>query len=67
LSSEIRATVEARSDRSAAITSLACGPAQELFDVYDSLPQPGVLKSTLIDIDFQALAHVAERRDARKG
>jgi extracellular factor (EF) 3-hydroxypalmitic acid methyl ester biosynthesis protein len=66
LSAEIRATIEARGERGAAVTSLACGPAQELFDVYDSLPQPRVLQSTLLDIDLQALAHVADRRDGRR-
>jgi extracellular factor (EF) 3-hydroxypalmitic acid methyl ester biosynthesis protein len=47
----------------ARVSSLACGPAAELFDVFKE--NPGVkLQATLIDIDFQALAFVADRRDA---
>jgi len=51
----------ARNDGSARVTSLACGPAAEVFDAFrGGLPK---LKVTLIDIDFQALAFVAERRE----
>jgi extracellular factor (EF) 3-hydroxypalmitic acid methyl ester biosynthesis protein len=50
----------------ARVTSLAFGPAQELFDVYETLPDPVVLRSTLVDIDLQALAHVADRRDRKR-
>jgi hypothetical protein len=53
----------ARGNGSARVTSLACGPAAELFDVFSE--NPGMkLQATLIDIDFQALAFVADRRDA---
>ena len=47
----------------ARIMSLACGPAREVFDVFETLPDASRLKATLIDFDLQALAHVAERRD----
>ncbi len=43
--------------------SLACGPARELFDVFETLGDPARIKATCIDFDLQALAHVAERRD----
>ncbi|MEM9802722.1 MAG: cyclic nucleotide-binding domain-containing protein [Planctomycetota bacterium] len=46
------------------VTSLACGPARELFDVFESLEDPGRLKATCLDIDLQALALVSDRRDA---
>ena len=43
------------------VTSLACGPAQELFDVYEQLQQPARLRASLIDIDLQALAFVMDK------
>ena len=45
------------------ITSLAAGPAAELFDVFETLSDPGTLKATCIDIDSQALAFVGDKRD----
>jgi len=48
------------------ITSMACGPAAEIFDVYDCLKDKTELQCHLIDIDYQALAYVADRRDSRK-
>ena len=52
-----------RGGGSASVASLASGPATEVFDVY-SEDSGAKLKATLIDIDFQALAFVADRRDA---
>jgi hypothetical protein len=43
------------------ITSLACGPAVEMFDVFQQLPEVTRLHATLIDIDYQALAYVDEQ------
>ena len=40
------------------ITSLACGPAAEIFDVFQQLSDPTRLHVSLIDIDYQALAYV---------
>jgi SAM-dependent methyltransferase len=65
LATEIRATLAARVEGPTRVTSLACGPAQELFDVYASLPDPSVLKATLVDIDLLALAYVSDRRDRK--
>lgn len=48
------------------VTSLACGPAQELFDVYENLDDGTRLKANCVDIDMQALAFVADRRDRMK-
>lgn len=48
------------------ITSMACGPAAEIFDVYDCLEDKAKLQCHLIDIDFQALAYVADQRNSRK-
>ena len=63
LAQEINAVIAAKGDAGARVTSLACGPAAELFDVYEELEDRGKLTTTLIDIDLQALAFVAERRD----
>lgn len=47
------------------IASLACGPARELFDYYEKSEEPKTLQTTLIDMDLQALAFVADKRDRR--
>jgi extracellular factor (EF) 3-hydroxypalmitic acid methyl ester biosynthesis protein len=52
--------------RTAQITSLACGPAAEIFDVFGTLEEPTQLRATLIDIDLQALAFVSDRADRLK-
>lgn len=48
------------------VTSMASGPAAELFDVYSEIEDITRLKSTLIDIDLQALAFVGDKRDKKK-
>jgi len=63
LAEEINEVVAAKGATGAKVTSLACGPAAELFDVYEALPDRSKLTTTLIDIDLQALAFVAEQRD----
>ncbi|MBT8135670.1 MAG: cyclic nucleotide-binding domain-containing protein [Gammaproteobacteria bacterium] len=55
-----------RSDGPTRVTSMASGPAAELFDVYKTLESPENLKASCIDIDLQALAFVSDRRDQRK-
>jgi hypothetical protein len=62
LTEEIAVALRA-GDGSARVTSLACGPGAELFDHF-SENSASKLEATLIDIDFQALAFVADRRDA---
>lgn len=58
--------VMAASQETVRVTSLASGPAAELFDVYKTLDNPTRLKSTLVDIDLQALAFVGDKRDRLK-
>lgn len=58
LAREIARHTSLHPDRPVRITSMACGPARELFDVIDSLDDPRRLEVTLIDIDQEALAHV---------
>ena len=62
LGEEIKGIVQAK-DGAAHVTSLACGPAEEIFDVFQELDDRRRLYASLVDIDLQALAHVADRRD----
>jgi SAM-dependent methyltransferase len=62
LAKRIMSTVQAK-DGAAHVTSLACGPAQEVFDVFEQLGDRRRLQAFVVDIDLQALAHVADRRD----
>lgn len=48
------------------VTSLGCGPAREIFDVFDKLDNPSRLRVNMIDIDLQALAYVSDRIEKRK-
>ena len=62
LAEEIMKTVQ-RKNGAAHVACLACGPAQEIFDVFQQLDDRQRLHASLIDIDLQALAYVGERRD----
>lgn len=64
LTEEIFRTIEEAKGQPVHVTVFACGPARELFDVYAQLPDPSILKTTLIDIDLQALSYVSDRKDA---
>lgn len=48
------------------VTSFACGPAQEIFDTYEQLECKASLQVNLVDLDLQALAFVADKRDCLK-
>lgn len=61
MAGQIQDTLQEVAPRPAKVTSLACGPAQELLDVLADLPDPDQLQGTLIDFDPDALAHVDER------
>jgi SAM-dependent methyltransferase len=60
LAEEIGKSLESGDDVTR-VTSLACGPAAEIFDVLADLESPERFKATLIDIDLQALAFVTDR------
>lgn len=62
LAAEIHRAVHERLGEVANVTSLACGPAREVFDVYTSLRDPSALAVTLVDTDADALAYVAGRK-----
>jgi extracellular factor (EF) 3-hydroxypalmitic acid methyl ester biosynthesis protein len=59
---EIMRAVQAN-DGATHVTSLGCGPAEEVFDVFAELDDSRRLQAFLLDIDLQALAYVADRRD----
>lgn len=62
LTAEILKVVADRApDSGARITSVACGPATEVFDTFEKLDDPSALFATLVDIDLQALAFVDDR------
>lgn len=61
LQSLILDTLQQRAPGPVQVMSLACGPAAELFDTYASTPEPGRLRSTLLDIDPQALQFVRDK------
>jgi CRP-like cAMP-binding protein/SAM-dependent methyltransferase len=65
LAKEIMKTVREKNG-AAHVTSLACGPAGEVFDVFEQLDDRARLQASLVDIDLQALAYVADRRDQAK-
>lgn len=65
LAEEIQQVLADHPDRQVRIASLACGPALELFDVFEELDDASRLAATLIDIDLHALAFVGDRRDDR--
>jgi SAM-dependent methyltransferase len=66
LRSEIERAIASAEGEPARVLSLACGPARELFDCFDALPDPSKLAATGIDIDFQALAYAGDLRTRRK-
>ncbi len=61
LAKEIYKTVQHAPSDITHITTFACGPAQELFDVYENIQKPENLKADLIDIDLKALAFVSDK------
>lgn len=63
---EINQVIAQKEGSAAWITSLACGPATEIFDVFDQIDDQSRLKATLIDMDLQALAFVSDKRNEKK-
>lgn len=60
---EITKTLAAKNGDSAEITTLACGPAAEVFDVYENMDDKSKLKVNLVDFDLQALAFVSQKSE----
>ena len=55
LATEIVHTCTAHAGQRVNVTSLACGPAREVFDAFERLKQPSLLNVTGVDIDQEAL------------
>ncbi len=66
LADEIMQVIERNHGKPGRVTSLASGPALELFDVLDRIDDPSRLEATLIDIDLQALAFVSDKLARQK-
>ena len=64
LREEIQAMLTKFPQRTVHITSMACGPAREIFDVFEEMDDVTKLQVQLIDIDTEALEQVHE--EARK-
>lgn len=61
LAEEIRRTCQMAGGESVHVTTLACGPAAEVFDVLGSSPDSAQVRFTLLDFDAEALAFVKEK------
>ena len=59
LAEEIQQTIGRQGGDPARVMSIACGPAREVFDVYEQLAAPSSLRASLLDIDEEALDFVA--------
>ena len=57
---QIRKHANQHPERPTRITSMACGPAREIFDVIEELSDPTRIQATLIDTDIQALEQVRD-------
>lgn len=47
------------------ITSLACGPAREVFDLFERIDDPKRVSVHCLDLDFQALSSVNRKAEER--
>ncbi len=66
LTREIARTLRSCGDAGPArVTSLACGPAREVFDSFARIDDPRALAVTLVDFDREALAYCEAERTAR--
>ncbi len=63
LSDQISQVVKERAGDPAEITSLACGPAREVYDHYVGNPHGSTVRSHLVDLDAEALEFVGKWRD----
>ena len=57
--------LDERSGESLNITSLACGPAREVFDFFERLDDPTKVLFHCLDLDFQALSSVSHTAEER--
>ena len=58
--------IDQKNSTTAQVTSLACGPAREIFDVFEQIKEPNRLSATLVDMDFEALAFINNKIEKKK-
>ena len=63
LMEEILEAMGAHGEGRARVLSIACGPAAEVFDVFERLDDVSMLDATLLDIDIKALAFVGDHAE----
>jgi len=63
LREELQRSLDLCAERPLRVTSLACGPAAEIFDLLQDPQLASQLELTLVDVDQQALDHVRARLD----
>jgi CRP-like cAMP-binding protein len=66
LANEIQKTLQANLEKTSRVTSMASGPASEMFDVFKKLDDKTQLLMHCIDIDLHALAFVGDKRDRER-
>ncbi|MEQ8762764.1 MAG: cyclic nucleotide-binding domain-containing protein [Planctomycetota bacterium] len=54
----IRRHLDAHPDRTVHVTTMACGPAREVFDAFEQLDDKSRMQVNLLDIDSEAIAQV---------
>jgi CRP-like cAMP-binding protein len=57
--------LESAADEQLRITSLACGPAREIFDFFERVGDPSKALFHCLDLDFQALSSVSRVAEER--
>ncbi|MEK8023313.1 MAG: cyclic nucleotide-binding domain-containing protein [Candidatus Hydrogenedentota bacterium] len=63
IAEEIKKIIAGRKNAETLVTCLSGGPADELFDTYQKMARPDPLKSTVIDLDSQAVSFLEMRRE----
>lgn len=63
IAEEIRKLMVKRKTEETFVTCLSGGPADELFDAYQKMSRPDPMKSTIIDLDSQAVSFLETRRE----
>lgn len=61
LHEELEKALQLTKERPLRVTSLACGPAEEVFDLFTEPEIASQLELTLVDIDQEALNHIKVR------
>jgi SAM-dependent methyltransferase len=59
---EISNTIDTANGKIVKIASLACGPSKEIFDIYQSIKNKEILKTTLLDFDEQAIKFLRDTK-----